>query len=374
MHADRVFPGDGPRAPGPSGGPAGEPRTGQPERPAAYASFALAPAVRTGGVLPGGAYDAHREFLDFVVDGRPLLLRLDDVDGVSPLAADLGPTVFTTHVRRLLLETEPPLPDGRYVLYGCPECEGLDCGAVTAVLEQDGQDVIWRDFAWQTDVVADPVRDGYPGVGPFRFRGDEYRSALREVLDKGAPDAAPRRVLLVGARAAVLAQLAKALRQMGIAAETTHDAAGALPEELRGYDAVAFGRGIPEEDRQAVRAACAAAGSRAVFVSGLAPVVPVLAAQIEQALDRGGFAQRQLADLTATDGKVTVELGAACRVRITAYRLDRFNRTHAHELLDAPLDAGTHTLALDGKAARGQAFVVARTTSGVRVTATPAPG
>jgi len=66
--------------------------------------------------VPGIAYG-------IIVDGRPLLFRLSDLDAVSPLASDLGPTVFAEQVRSLLLETGPPLDGGRYVIYGCPECE-----------------------------------------------------------------------------------------------------------------------------------------------------------------------------------------------------------------------------------------------------------
>ncbi|GAB2817548.1 oxidoreductase [Streptomyces daliensis] len=344
---------------------------------AEYASFALAPATRTGGVLPGGAYQAHRDFLDFVVDGRPLLSRLDDVDAVSPLAADLGPTVFTAHVRSLLLESEAPLDGGRHVLYGCPECEDLGCGAVTAVIERegDGEDggedaaVVWRDFAWQTDVKVDLERDGYPGIGPFRFRAREYRAELERLLAEGGAEAPPRRVLLVGARAPVLTRLAKALRQTGIGAEISREAAGASPEELRGYAAVAFDRAVGAEERRAVRAAFAAAGSDAVFLEGPAPVVPVLVAQTEQALDRAARGRRQLVALEASGTTVTVGTAVPCRVRLTAYRLDRLHRTRTRtrELLDTTLEAGTHSLELDARTARGESFVVARTTSNVLV-------
>ncbi len=34
---------------------------------------------------------------------------------------------------------------------------------MTAVIERDGEDVIWRDFAWQTGAHADLERDGYHG-------------------------------------------------------------------------------------------------------------------------------------------------------------------------------------------------------------------
>lgn len=150
-------------------------------------------------------HQVHRDFVDFVVDGRPLLYRLSDLDAVSPLASDVPPSLFTAQVRALLLETGAPLPGGRYVVYGCPECEDLACGAVTAVIERDGEDVIWRDFAWQTAEDPDLERDGYHGMGPFRFRGPEYRAALSALLD-GALPGSRRRVLLIGARAAPLAR------------------------------------------------------------------------------------------------------------------------------------------------------------------------
>ncbi|KOG89470.1 oxidoreductase, partial [Streptomyces varsoviensis] len=84
---------------------------------AEYVTFGLAPATRTGGVLAGGAYRLHRDFLDFIVDGRPLLLRLADVDAVSPLASDLGPSIFTSEVRRLLLDTDDPPADGLSLIH-----------------------------------------------------------------------------------------------------------------------------------------------------------------------------------------------------------------------------------------------------------------
>ncbi len=139
---------------------------------AEYATFGLAPAMRAGGVLANGDYQAHRDFVDFIVDGRPLLYQLSDLDAVSPLASDVPPAIFTAQVRSLLLEADAPLEGGRYVIYGCPECEDLACGAVTAVIERHGDDYVWRDFAWQTDEHADLERNGYHGIGPFRFRGE----------------------------------------------------------------------------------------------------------------------------------------------------------------------------------------------------------
>ncbi|MFI6851231.1 oxidoreductase [Streptomyces sp. NPDC050416] len=335
---------------------------------AEYTTFGLAPAMRAGGVLTDGGYQVHRDFMDFIVDGRPLLFRLSDLDAVSPLASDVPPAIFTAQVRSLLLESPAPLPGGRYVVYGCPECEDLACGAVTAVIQGDGEDVIWRDFAWQTGEHADLQLNGYHGIGPFRFRGAEYRAALSALLNGSAADTR-RRVLLIGARVAALARLAAALRTIGVGADIAHDADNVPADELRGYGAVAFAPGTGEQERAAVRRAFTHAGVPVACVDGLAPIVPLLVAQIEHALDRSPLERRRLTGLTAADGEADVEVTSACRVTLTAYRLDRLSRTHTHEIFDGVLEPGRHRIALDAKAVRGRSFLVARTSGGVLVTA-----
>ncbi|MEU6576625.1 oxidoreductase [Streptomyces sp. NPDC046805] len=332
---------------------------------AAHATFGLAPAMRAGGVHADGGYRLHRDFLDFVVDGRPLLFRLSDLDAVSPLASDVPPAIFTAQVRSLLLETAAPLPGGRYVIYGCPECEDLACGAVTAVIERDGDDYIWRDFAWQTDEVADLDFNGYHGIGPFRFDGPEYRAALGALLAGADVTVPPRRVLLIGARAGVLARLAAALRGIGIGADINRDATDVSADELRSYGAVAFGRAVGEAERVAVRRAFERAGADVPFVTGLAPIVPLLVAQIEHALDRGPLRQRRLTHLATADGSAHIEVTSTCRVRLTTYRLDRLSRTHTREVFDGVLEPGRHRIALGAEAVRGESFVVARTSGSV---------
>ncbi|GGR10613.1 oxidoreductase [Streptomyces pilosus] len=334
---------------------------------AAYATFGLAPATRAGGLLAGGDHRLHRDFLDFVVDGRPLLFRLCDLEAVSPLASDVPPSIFTAQVRSLLLETGPPLPAGRFVVYGCPECEDLACGAVTAVIEPDGEDVVWRDFAWQTGPHADLELNGYHGIGPFRFRGAEYRAALAALLNGDAPGAR-RRVLLIGARVALLARLAAALRTIGIGADIAQDADGVPADELRAYGAVVFGRSTGAGERENVRRALTTAGVDVPCVDGLAPIVPLLVAQTEQALDASPQGRRRLTGLTAAPGAAGLEVTSACRVRLTAYRVDRLSRTHTRDLFDGVLEPGRHRVPLDAGAVRGEAYVVARAGGTVLVT------
>ncbi|MFD6024370.1 oxidoreductase [Streptomyces griseoluteus] len=326
-----------------------------------YATFGLEPATRVGAVLAGGGYQVHRDFVDFVVDGSPLLFRLADLDAVSPLASDLPPAVLDAQVRALLLEDEPPLPGGRFVLYGCPECADLGCGAVTAVIERDGDDYRWRDFAWQTGEHVDLDRDGYHGTGPFHFHGPAYRAALTALLE-GTAAAPSRRVLLIGPRVGLLAKLAAALRGIGVGADITPDATDVPAGELRQYGAALV---VSDTQRDALRETFAHTGT--VLVDAPAPVVPVLVAQLQQALDRAPEDRRRLTALTATPYAAEIDVIAPGRVQLTAYRVGRLRRTRVRTVLDAVLGPGHHRLPLDPRTVRGEAYLVARTSGGVLV-------
>ncbi|MCZ9343905.1 oxidoreductase, partial [Streptomyces sp. TRM76130] len=96
----------------------------------------------------------------------------------------------------------------------------------------------------------------------------------------------------------------------------------------------------PDRDRAAVRAAFTEAGADVTCVDGLAPVVPVLVAQIERALDRTPADRRRLIRLTATGDAADIEVTSPCRVRLTAYRVDRLRRTRAREVFDGVLQPG----------------------------------
>ncbi len=61
-------------------------------------NLGLAPAMRAGGVLANGDYQVHRDFMDSIVDGRPLLYQLSDLDAVSPLLRRTT-AIFTAQVQ-----------------------------------------------------------------------------------------------------------------------------------------------------------------------------------------------------------------------------------------------------------------------------------
>ena len=166
-------------------------------------------------------------------------------------------------------------------------------------------------------------------------------------------------MLLIGRRAAVLTRLAGALRARGIEADQVHDPAGVRARA--GYRVVAFGRAVKPADRERIRREFAAADPEVVFVDGYAPIVELLVAQFEQALDRRPLGRRTIVDAAVRGGIVDLELRGPCTLRITAYRLDALYRTHEKVIFDRAVNSGAHSAALGPRAARSRnAFVVIR--------------
>ena len=116
--------------------------------------------------------------LDFVVSGRSLYkeLRRRGYDVVPRLGSNLVPVDSTTR-RLLLLEKAGDMASGRVALYVCPLCGDLGCGAVSVRITRENTDIVWSEFEWESD-----CEDHFLAIenlGPFRFRGTEYRHAIQ---------------------------------------------------------------------------------------------------------------------------------------------------------------------------------------------------
>ena len=127
----------------------------------------------------GGGGRTQRDFLDFVVDGRPLSELVGDY--VSCLGW-LVPEENAKAVRRLLLRELPDLPNNRNTLYICPECADIGCGALSLVVERVGDNFIWRDFGYENNYEGIVHTEGFTEVGPFTFDRAGYSAAIRQAL------------------------------------------------------------------------------------------------------------------------------------------------------------------------------------------------
>ncbi|MFD9497831.1 hypothetical protein [Streptomyces sp. NPDC060035] len=116
-----------------------------------------------------------------------------------------------------------------------------------------------------------------------------------------------------------------------------------------------------------MREAFGRAGAEVAYVDGTAPVIPLLVARIENALDRTPPSGRRLLGLTVTDGAACLEVSSTCRVRLVAYRLDLLYRTWTDEVFEGVLAAGEHRNPLEARVVKGQSFLVARSTGSVLI-------
>lgn len=128
-----------------------------------------------------GGSQTPRRFLDFVIDGQSLYEKLGDV--ISPLGW-LSAEETRKVVNRFLHKEAPDFPNDRTSIYVCPECGDLDCGAVSAVIERVGDDIIWRDFGYQNTYDDTIHFEDTEDVGPFTFNATEYYNEITKALEK----------------------------------------------------------------------------------------------------------------------------------------------------------------------------------------------
>jgi hypothetical protein len=147
-------------------------------------SLELSWRTREGRQLGGGAYQTQREYLDFVVDGHSLGETLGVAPGGFIGCLGWGESAYQGElVQRLLLARPAELETGRQVLYVCPECGDIGCGAITAVIDQAGDSYLWSQFGLERNYQLDedsPLFDlsEYAAIGPFRFDKQQYSNAL----------------------------------------------------------------------------------------------------------------------------------------------------------------------------------------------------
>ena len=144
----------------------------------------LRPLVRAGVKFPGGSYKSERHFLDFVVDGQSLWELVGKLrDTVSILCQEYSRGETTKAVGRLLLTEEADHPNDRRSFFICAECGDLGCGAITALVERQGNAVTWKTFGYQNNYEETIWIDDYKAVGPFTFDAAVYGQTLMQAVD-----------------------------------------------------------------------------------------------------------------------------------------------------------------------------------------------
>jgi hypothetical protein len=171
-----------------------------------------------------------------------------------------------------------------------------------------------------------------------------------------------KRVLAVGHSRRVLSNLTRALTEAGFDAQWTTDAAAASQRfQPHSVDLVAFGRGVSSADRSRLRSDFLQGNPAVLFVDGLAPITPLLIAQVQAAFSSQPQQARVLEHLASSDGHLTIAIRDDCDVEVTVYRLDRLYRTHTATPLAQRITRGSHAIPLGHQSTgRGLRFAVVR--------------
>ena len=131
------------------------------------------------GSKSNGCTVAERYSADFLIDGESLLQTLVKIDGGHSDFMGCFVKGFAEPAAKaaamLLSQATPDSASGRVLLYVCPECGDIGCGAYAVRIEKTNIGYSWGDFAYENGYEESRVIEG---VGPFFFERSNYESAI----------------------------------------------------------------------------------------------------------------------------------------------------------------------------------------------------
>lgn len=146
-------------------------------------SLTLQPLLRPGSNL-NGCTVAESCSIDFLIDQRSLLNTLitagaDQSDYMSCFVKG-APQTNDLSCARLLLREPAETESGRILLYLCPECGDISCGAYSVHVSQNDDKFTWYAFAYENGYEEPVIIDG---VGPFAFEKHAYEAAISNAAE-----------------------------------------------------------------------------------------------------------------------------------------------------------------------------------------------
>jgi hypothetical protein len=127
-----------------------------------------------------------RRSVDFVVNGNSLfeLVNAKQLDMCGRFSSDLGSV--QNELIQLVFQTGTPSDKSpnRIMLFVCPECGDLSCGAITFTIIRENDTVTWSDFAYENDY-DDSMTDftSFVGIGPFTFSLSDYLNVISRAIN-----------------------------------------------------------------------------------------------------------------------------------------------------------------------------------------------
>ncbi|NDL58548.1 hypothetical protein [Phytoactinopolyspora mesophila] len=171
------------------------------------------------------------------------------------------------------------------------------------------------------------------------------------------------RVLLVGKRARVLEELGRSLQHLGMEVVQETDLARAR-DVIDGsmVDVLALGRAVRGAKREELVVALRAQNPRLKVVDGLAPIPPLLVAQVQEAVSTPPSDTRIVGSATYEQGinRVVLIMRRSAEVGIMLHRLDPLYRIHQTPIFAGRLGDGRQNIPIGRKIGRGERFLVVR--------------
>lgn len=124
-----------------------------------------------------GATWTERTSADFLIDGQSLLAMLvKNAGGHSDFMGCFVSGYAEECERMSAMLLDVPRENGkRVLLYICPECGDVGCGAYSALVRRDRESYVWESFAYQT---SECDLTSVEEFGPFVFEAGLYTAAL----------------------------------------------------------------------------------------------------------------------------------------------------------------------------------------------------
>ena len=139
-------------------------------------------------VRPGSSSDGcssvERSFADFQIDKHSLLEILVTADGghsdyMSGFVSGY-PEQNLRFAKSLIRCGHPETEPYRVLIYICPECGDIGCGAYSVQIRRFCAEIIWEAFAYENGYEEPRV---IPGVGSFVFSSAPYVRTVKATIE-----------------------------------------------------------------------------------------------------------------------------------------------------------------------------------------------
>lgn len=132
-------------------------------------------------VRKGSSNQTEREYLDFIISGQSLksILGMENADYTTLIALGTNKEYEKSILNIFRLKEKSDLETGRVMIYVCPECGDIDCGAITAIILDMGTKIVWKDFGYETGYGG--VTEEYSNIEPIEFDRQSYSIAFSKL-------------------------------------------------------------------------------------------------------------------------------------------------------------------------------------------------